>query len=82
MGSHPSLPEAFLRLVSPTNGKRSAERLLLETGQPNKRLELTPLRVERDRADFESWFPLGCPPDLSVQRSSAARRWAERREFP
>jgi hypothetical protein len=59
-----------------------AERLLLETGQSNELLELTPLRVERDRADFESWFPLGCLPDLSVWRSSAARRWVERREFP
>jgi len=43
---------------------------------PNKPLELTPLRVEQDRADFEGWNWLDRFPDLSVRRSSAARRWA------
>jgi hypothetical protein len=31
---------------------------------PNKPLELTPLHVERDRCDFDSWFRLDCFPDL------------------
>jgi hypothetical protein len=31
---------------------------------PNKPLELTPLRVERDRQDFDAWFSLDCFPDL------------------
>jgi hypothetical protein len=26
--------------------------------RPNTPLELTPLRVEQDRSDFESWFSL------------------------
>jgi hypothetical protein len=43
---------------------------------PNMPLDLTPLRVEQDRPDFDSWFRLDCFPDLSVRRSSAADRWA------
>ncbi len=43
---------------------------------PNKPLELTPLRVERDRRDFEGWLRLDRFPGLSVRRSSAAGRWA------
>ena len=35
---------------------------------PNKPLELAPLRVERDRADFEGWFWLEGFPNLSVRR--------------
>jgi hypothetical protein len=35
---------------------------------PNTPLELTPLRVEQDRPDFEVWFRLECLPDLSVRR--------------
>jgi hypothetical protein len=31
---------------------------------PNKPLELTPLRVEQDRVDFDSWFSLDRFPDL------------------
>jgi hypothetical protein len=31
-------------------------------------MELTPLRVEQDRADFERWFPLNCLPDLLGRR--------------
>jgi hypothetical protein len=37
--------------------------------RPNKPLELTPLRVERDRRDFEGWLRLDCFPGLSVRRS-------------
>ena len=43
------------------------------TARPNKPLELTPLRVERDRADFEGWFPFNCIPDL---QGGAAQRQA------
>jgi hypothetical protein len=35
---------------------------------PNKPLELTPLRGEQDRCDFESWKRLDSFPDLSVRR--------------
>ncbi len=35
-----------------------------QTWRPNKPLELTPLRVERDRADFEGRFPLEGFPNL------------------
>jgi hypothetical protein len=45
-------------------------------------LELMPLRVEGDRAHFESWFLLGYLRDRVVRRSLAARRWPERRECP
>jgi hypothetical protein len=44
--------------------------------RPNTPLELMPLRVERDRADFGRWNRLNRFPDLSVRRSSAAGRWA------
>jgi hypothetical protein len=40
------------------------------------RLELTPLRVERDRADFEGWFLLDRVPGLLVRRGSCPGRWA------
>jgi hypothetical protein len=43
---------------------------------PNTPLELTPLRGERDRGDFEGWKQLDCIPDLSARRGSAAERWA------
>jgi len=35
----------------------------------NKPLELTPLRVEQERRDFESRLQLDRFPDLSVRRS-------------
>ena len=35
---------------------------------PNKRVEPTSLRAERDRSDFGSWFRLDGFPDLSVRR--------------
>jgi hypothetical protein len=44
--------------------------------RPNKPLELTPLRVERDRANLESQYRLDGFPDLWVRRSSAAGRSA------
>jgi hypothetical protein len=44
--------------------------------RPNKPLELTPLRVEQDRVDFEGRYRLNRFPALSVRRSSAAGRWA------
>jgi hypothetical protein len=54
-------------------GKRST----LEVAKPpNTPLELTPLRVERDRGDFESWSRLDRFPDQAVRRSSAAGRSA------
>jgi hypothetical protein len=40
---------------------------------PNKPLELTPLRVERDRPDFESWNQLDGFSDL---QGGAAQRQA------
>jgi hypothetical protein len=42
---------------------------------PNTPLELTPLRVEQDRPDFEGRFRLKRFPALSGRRSSAASRW-------
>jgi hypothetical protein len=47
-----------------------------QTWRPNKPLELTPLRVERDRADFEGRFPLEGFPNL---QGGAAQRQAVRR---
>jgi hypothetical protein len=44
---------------------------------PNKPLELTPLRVERDRSDFEGKFPLEGFPDL---QGGAAQRQVVRRQ--
>jgi len=44
-----------------------------QTWRPNKPLELTPLRVERDRADFEGRFPLEGFPNL---QGGAAQRQA------
>jgi hypothetical protein len=43
---------------------------------PNTPLELTALRVERDRVDFESWNQPDRFPDLSARRSSAAGHYA------
>jgi hypothetical protein len=43
-------------------------------------LELTPLRVERDRCDFEGWNRLDSFPDLSGRRSSAPNCSASRGE--
>src|SRR5262245_27467876 len=48
----------------------------LRPSAPNTPLELTPLRVEQDRRDFEGWNHLNCFPALSGRRSSAAGRSA------
>lgn len=39
---------------------------MVRNWRPNKPLELTPLRVERDRCDFESTFRLDRFLDLSM----------------
>jgi len=36
---------------------------------PNQRLQLTPLRVERDQGDFEIQIGLNCFPNLSMRRN-------------
>ncbi len=49
-----------------------------QTWRPNKPLELTPLRVERDRADFEGRFPLEGFPNLqggAAQRQAVGPRY-------
>jgi hypothetical protein len=38
--------------------------IVTSTARPNKPLELTPLRVERDRGDFDGWKSLEGFPDL------------------
>jgi hypothetical protein len=40
---------------------------------PNRALQPTPLRVEGDRAFFESWFSLDCVPVLSLAARLSAR---------
>jgi hypothetical protein len=51
------------------------------TAQPNKPLELTPLRVDQERTDFEDRFRLERFPVLSGRRSSAAGRWAAKHTY-
>jgi hypothetical protein len=43
---------------------------------PNTGMESTPLRVEQDRRNFDSWFPLDGFPDLWRRRGSCPIRWA------
>jgi len=61
-----SMPQAAV-------GSHHAPELLMPLYEP---LELTPLRVEQDRGDFESWIRLDGFPALSMRRSSAAGRSA------
>ena len=42
---------------------------ILSVLPPNRRLQLTPLRVEQDRGFFESQFRLGSHLDLVVRRN-------------
>jgi hypothetical protein len=58
------------------SGSRIVRNLTSASAPPNKPLELTPLRVEQDRGDFEAWFPLTCFPDLeggAAQRQAVIR---------
>jgi hypothetical protein len=59
-----SMPQAAV-------GSHHAPELLMPLYEP---LELTPLRVEQDRSDFEGWNLLDHLPVLLVRRSSAAGR--------
>jgi len=62
---------AHAHLVSASSQRAHSrvERCLGECGQPNQRLQLTPLRVERDRCFFETWLRLDSHLDLSVRRN-------------
>ena len=52
-----------------TAGYEHNERPIHRSVRPNKPLELTPLRVEQDRCDFEGWSRLDCFPDQEGRRS-------------
>jgi hypothetical protein len=54
-------PDADFHLQPP-------ERISVYDSPPNKPLDLTPLRVEQDRVDFDSQRWLDCFPALSGRR--------------
>jgi len=60
---------ALLAARSSWHAHSRAESCLGHCGQPNQRLQLTPLRVERDRSFFETWHRLDCHLDLSLRRN-------------
>jgi hypothetical protein len=60
---------AHLARTHSQHAQSRAERHLEHCGQPNQRLQLTPLRVERDRGFFESWLRLDCHLALSGRRN-------------
>jgi hypothetical protein len=63
---------AFERLRVPGD-LRQRDRVVPQVARsvlpPNRRLQLTPLRGERDRGFFESWFRLDTHTDLSMRRN-------------
>src|SRR4029079_11785114 len=56
--------------------RNPSSRTVLSRLRPNTALEPTPLRVERDHADFEGRVPLERLSRSTRRRSSAAGRWA------